>query len=270
MSAKYDKILRENIESIIPFIVEHLLNIQVKEIKEIKDKLQVTIQRETDYVCIIIQVADQFILHLEFQTTGDKDMAARMLLYKSMLYHKYNLPVKQYLIYLGEHENPDFPISVEIENLNYKYDMIKIRDIPVATFLKATTPEGVILGILADFKGLSADIIIRMLIHRVQELSKDDNRLQKCIVHLRIFSQLRKLQTEILNQTNIMALEIDIRKDPVFAQGKLEGKMEGKTENSRLFVTNLIRNTDFDDDKIAFLAGVTPEFVRGVRKTLKK
>lgn len=53
MPGKYDKILRENIESIIPFIIEKILGIDYDKTQVIKDKLQVTVERETDYLCLI-------------------------------------------------------------------------------------------------------------------------------------------------------------------------------------------------------------------------
>jgi hypothetical protein len=40
MPGKYDKILRENIEIIIPFIIEHLLGIPFDATQVIKDKLK--------------------------------------------------------------------------------------------------------------------------------------------------------------------------------------------------------------------------------------
>ena len=51
----------------------------------------------------------------------------------------------------------------------------------------------------------------------------DESRLNKCVVHLRIFSQLRNLQIQTVNQINIVALKIDIGKDPFFEKGKAEG-----------------------------------------------
>lgn len=73
-----------------------------------------------------------------------------------------------------------------------------------------------------------------------------------------------------------MALKIDIRKDPLFEKGKDEGLLEGIEigieegieKKSRLIVVNLIKDTDFNDEKIALLAAVKIEFVQAVRKAI--
>lgn len=61
-----------------------------------------------------------------------------------------------------------------------------------------------------------------------------------------------------------MALKIDIRKDPLFEKG-IE---EGIEKKSRLIVVNLIKDTDFNDEKIALLAAIKIEFVQAVRKAI--
>ena len=52
--AEFDKILKENIEAIFLPMVEEILAISIKEIIEIKDKIQITIEREPDFLKIII------------------------------------------------------------------------------------------------------------------------------------------------------------------------------------------------------------------------
>lgn len=75
-----------------------------------------------------------------------------------------------------------------------------------------------------------------------------------------------------------MALKIDIRKDPFYEKGKIEGKLEGKAEGiaegieekSREIVINLLKNTSFTDEKIALLSAVSLDFIREIRKSIKK
>ena len=50
----FDKILKENIEAIFLPMVEKMLRISIKKIIEIKDKIQITIEREPDFLKIII------------------------------------------------------------------------------------------------------------------------------------------------------------------------------------------------------------------------
>ena len=277
MPGKYDKILRENIESIIPFIIEKILGIDFDKTQIIKDKLQVTVERETDYICLIAGNPGHEILHLEFQTSGSKHMPARMLLYKAILLEKFDMRVRQFVIYLGKSKQPNIPTSIKSDNLTFSYQLINIREIPSEVFLQSKSPEGVILAVLSEFGHLSANVVIQQILMRLQELAPDENRLQKCVVHLRIFSQLRNLQSQTANQINIMALKIDIRKDPFYEKGKVEGIAEGIEkgiergidEKSRQIVVNLLKDTAFDDEKIATLAGVSFDFVQKIRKEIK-
>ena len=52
--ADFDKILKENIEAVFLPMVEKMLGISIKKIIEIKDKIQRTIEREMDFLKIII------------------------------------------------------------------------------------------------------------------------------------------------------------------------------------------------------------------------
>jgi predicted transposase YdaD len=52
-------------------------------------------------------------------------------------------------------------------------------------------------------------------------------------------------------------------------EGKIEGKIEGEQEKSREFVTALLKNTDWDNAHIAFIANVPETFVAKLRAELK-
>jgi hypothetical protein len=51
-------------------------------------------------------------------------------------------------------------------------------------------------------------------------------------------------------------------------KGIERGRQEERTKEKKLFVENLLRNTDFDNQKIASLAGVNLAFVGKVKKEL--
>lgn len=52
-------------------------------------------------------------------------------------------------------------------------------------------------------------------------------------------------------------------------EGLAEGLAEGRKESSRLFVQNLLKETDFSTKKIASLANVTVKFVNKIKRELK-
>ena len=84
--ADFDKILKENIEAVFLPLVEEMLGISIKETFEMKDNLQTTIKRETDFLKRVIdQDGKEWILHLEFQTSDDPKMIYRMAEYKGII-----------------------------------------------------------------------------------------------------------------------------------------------------------------------------------------
>lgn len=104
MGQDYDKIIKENIESIILPLARKVLGIPDPEgLVEIPDDVQYTIERKPDFLKLVTNAAGvgQHILHLEFQTRDEPDMLSRMLFYAAQLYGKYKLPVKQYVFFVG-------------------------------------------------------------------------------------------------------------------------------------------------------------------------
>ena len=51
-------------------------------------------------------------------------------------------------------------------------------------------------------------------------------------------------------------------------EAREEGRAEGQEISSRLFVENLLKNTEFSLEKVASLANVSVDFVRTVKSTL--
>ncbi len=80
---------------------------------------------------------------------------------------------------------------------------------------------------------------------------------------------MRNLQPEIIKQISTMSIFFDIKQDLRFQQGIEQGISLQAEEDKRLFATNLIVNTDFDDAKIAMLVGVTKQYVVSLRNILK-
>ena len=56
----------------------------------------------------------------------------------------------------------------------------------------------------------------------------------------------------------------------IIEMAKQEGELKGSQKQQIFFVENLLRSTDFDDEKIASLAGVPAAFVEEVKKKLKR
>jgi len=98
----YDRIFKENAESLFITLIEQELNFKIKSYEPLPEKITKTIEREMDFVYrITTDDEDEFLLHIEFQTQDDKEMIYRMSEYHGLVYSKYRLPIKHVVIYLG-------------------------------------------------------------------------------------------------------------------------------------------------------------------------
>jgi hypothetical protein len=159
-SNKYDKILKENIQEIFLQFAKYYFKIDIQSTEELKDKLQVTEQREADFLRKVVDSqGNTYILHIELQTKDEPNMLNRIQLYHALITHKYNLEVKQYVVCLGE--NPSkMPNQLPPEKIFKGFDILDLISIDYENFANSTIPEEIILAILCDFKQENQEKVI--------------------------------------------------------------------------------------------------------------
>ncbi len=202
MANQYDRILKENLKPLFRFLTREILGVEAVEFETLKDKLQVTLEREADFVMKAIPANPEntYILHGELQVKNEKDIDKRFLLYYGILYHLYKLPVKQFLIYIGESKNPKIKNTVEHENLSFKFHVVNLQDFDVEKFLTSNQPEEIILAILANFGTNKPEEIVRKILQKIESIIGRGLNLEKYARQLQILSMLRKLQPKYLDK----------------------------------------------------------------------
>ncbi len=226
----YDKILKENlIETIKPFFKQLFgFEIKNKQIEYIQPSLQKTFEVEADFLAKIKHQnpADDFVLHIEFQTQDHLTMEVRMLFYQGFIRISHNIPIKQYVIYLGQGKSK-MTTFIKDEKLDFSYYLINFEEIDVDTFINSNIPEVVILGILANYKGQKPDKIADIILKKILNTNVALDKKQKCVKQLEVLSKLRDLQETIKQKINIMAFEYDLKTDIRFLEGREEGIEKG-------------------------------------------
>ena len=266
----FDKILKENIEAIFLHTAEEILGISIKETFELKDKIQTTIEREPDFLKIIIDhEGNKFILHLEFQTTNDPKMIYRMAEYKAILMRKYELPVRQVVIYLGS-EKPTMRTELPEEERITGFDLKNIRNFSTRVTLDSEIPEEIILSILTDYKKADAEEVIDEIIYKLQQASKSENELRKSIKQLLVLSRLRKLEGKVKQKVNNMPITYDIKTDGLYNQGIQEGREEGREKNRFQIISKALLQRVLTIEQIAEIAEVSIDYVLSVQSELEK
>ncbi len=268
--SQYDKILKENIEAVIPGLMQHILGITAVDTEEIPDDIQHTKERKPDVLKKITDSAGStFILQVEFQTANDTEMIYRMAEYHVMLERKYKLPVRQFVIFLGP-EQPSMATELAGTHLQFRYPLIWFAQLDYEHFLHSAKVEEVLLSVLGDFKGDSEEQVLRRILARVEETSSSSFALQRHFNQLRVLSQLRNLGVKLKEVMDSIAKYINEEKDALylrgFDKGEARGEERGEQKAETRFVQNLLGKLSLSDEQIADIAGVSVEFVLQVKQ----
>lgn len=253
---QYDKIVKENIESIIPALMNSVLGFKVKESVVIKEKLQQTKEKEADALRIITDPnGQQFILHLEFQVDDYLKMSYRMADYWVLLKSKYQLPVRQFVIYIGNSQ-PKMKTILSEDGNYFQFQLINITQFDYHRFLNSDNPEEIILSILSDFGKENTEKALHQIIDRLEETIIDQRTFQKYLRQLRVLSKLRNLEVKLDDMIQNMAKYFDEDNDIFVIKAK------------RKIVENMLTKFSFTLEQVADVAGVSIDFVKTVKEKL--
>lgn len=210
---------------------------------------------------IIFLQSDKLILHIEFQTEPDPDMAFRMADYRLRLYRKFpHKKVYQVVIYLRKTNSELVQQNTfKLSKMSHEFNVIRLWEESPEKFLR--------LRGLLPFAVLSQTDNPETILSQVAEtIDKiEDRRVQS---HLTASTAI--LAGLLLNQENISRiLRSDIMRESVvyqeiLAEGRLEGKLEGKLEQARKIALNLLK-IGISVEKIAQVTELSVEDVRNLQ-----
>ncbi|MBF0555005.1 MAG: hypothetical protein HQK96_10700 [Nitrospirae bacterium] len=160
MPNQYDKILKEILNDVIDTLISRVIGFKVVKIERLEAKLQVTDEREADYVLkVTTEDGAVFVLHIEFQSNNYAKMPRRELRYWLILTDIYELPVIQYVFYIGN-EPMSMKDNISSPTTNHKYNLVNMKDVDCETFLKSNKPEEIVIAILCDYTKKGVKIFI--------------------------------------------------------------------------------------------------------------
>ncbi|MDJ1466491.1 hypothetical protein [Xanthocytophaga flava] len=283
---QYDKIFKENLESVTLALIEKVLHIQVASYEKINADLQRTLERKPDQLLKVTNKAGKtFLLQLEFQLVNEKDMVYRMLEYKALLARKYKLDVLQYVIFLSD-SKPRMRTQLVLTDLVFSFQLVQFSTIDYELFLSSEKGDEVVFAVLGKFGDSKPEQAARRIYERLQQTSASPLELDKHLQQLRVLANLRKLTDYIETMIDSISKYIKEEDDILFRRGekkgRLEGKLEGfqegeqkgkqegrleeKTETIRKFLKDGMLTTQ----QLASYFDVTEEFVENLRLNLEK
>lgn len=259
-------------QKVLPALINDLLGIKIIDREDLPESIQYTNEVIPDQLSKITDSqGGTYILHIEWQSRKDVCMTNRMLTYRAMLRRKYNLLVKQYVIFL-EHSNQKISPEIEEEQLKFSYHMIELRQYDYQLFLKSEIPEQQLLAIFGDFGAVPPTEVISQIMQRLKKNPDGDLTTNKLLKQLRVLTQLRKLQSEFKTAMGTIT-KFKAEKDPYyiegFEKGIQQGVQQGVQRRNHAIVINLIQQCRFSDEQAAKAVGVPIELVQQIRKELE-
>ena len=258
MNNRYDIPLKDLFSDIPPKLLKLLCVFE--EAKVLDSQLPEISYRQAD---MILELPDDTLLHIEIQSYNDKSMALRMLGYYYHIYSKYKKDITQVVLYVGK-EDMKMESSLELKNLNLKYNLINIADVDSSYFLDSSSIDDNVIAILC--KTDNNRRLVNAVLDKLKKLEEKTakNNIKKLIE----ISNLRGFDIIIKKEVSTMPIRID-PKDIVFYKdghkdGKEEGREEGRKETKIEDILDLHKNLKLPAKTIAQGLNLDVEYVEKI------
>jgi predicted transposase YdaD len=176
---------------------------------------------------LIVRLTDSRLYHLELQSDNDATMPWRMLEYYGLLYQRYGQQPLQHVLYVGERPMT-LVAQIDHATLLFEYEAIDVRTLDGQPLLHSTVLEDNILALLC--RGGATRAIVQYILARIANLS--GTAQTEALTTLLILAGLRHLQPLVREETQQMAIILDIENNPflrdIFEEGRQEGQIEGE------------------------------------------
>ncbi len=259
MANSYDRIFKENIESLQLHLLRKILGINPPKLAPIDAKMQVTQEAEMDNIRRVVHEDSSldYGLQIEFHVS-DEDLRKRNFLHYALFHQITSLPLRQVVIYGGMEKGTQIKKNhLSLNGIDLQFEVIVLKKIPKELFLNSKIPEEVILAILCDFGEDSPDQVVESILVALTSILKRSNRIKKYQKQLLILSRLRKMELIVKTQVEAMTIHYDIETDGLYLQGVEEGIEQGIEQGVELekreFIQTLWSLQEFPLDKIALM-----------------
>ncbi|MCX7734212.1 MAG: Rpn family recombination-promoting nuclease/putative transposase [bacterium] len=229
-----------------------------------------------DFLAIVkLKDGTEFILHIEFQTKNDPDMPKRMLGYFYVVISRYNLPIRQIVIYLGKEElkmGNRIEMRSEGTSISYEYEIIDLKEVEAEKFLESDAPDVYLLGILGKAQNISE--VIRKIITRLRESFEkreiSNHDLLEYINRLGVFAELRDIREDLKKEVQKAVIDIDITKTWLYQEGKQKGLEEGIQKGIQKGRKEGIQKGRKEGIREGIRKGIKQGIIEGMKKGLKE
>jgi len=229
----FDKVMRENMEEVLPDMVKDVLHLHLVNSEEIPDDLQHTKERKPDLLKKVTDAYGQvYILQVEYQRSDDGNMAARMAEYYIMLHRQYKLPINQHVIYIGA-GSPTMSTTIITKDLKFRYKLTALSAVNHEVFLGSEKIEQRMLAILGKVPDENLERVLEQLLLDIESLDVGELTIGKYLTQLRVLLELRNFRKEILNNMALVGKIFEEEKDILYLRGEYKGEHKKALEIAR-------------------------------------
>jgi len=174
------------------------------------------LERRADLVLLL---EDKTILHIEFQSANDKDMAYRAGIYCVLLGHKYRCRVRLVVLYIGQ-AKMRMAAGVDLGETKIAYGLLDIRTLEAEALMASGRPGDLALAMLANGGPERVVEIVR----RTSELGGAER--QRALAQMVLLCGLRRLTGRLTMELKSMGATIDIAKNEILRDMMRDGQVQ--------------------------------------------
>jgi hypothetical protein len=184
------------------------------------------------------------VVDLNFQASKDKDLAARVLLYDSLLHYRFHVPVHSVIVLLRQAADDEClggRIRYEVQRhqgkMDFSYEVVRLWEQPVQGILQGGLGSLSLAPLTKLPEKGSVEMALAEVIHQIQErltaeASSEDSA--KIIAGAYVLSGLR-LSRSIVDKVfqGVRTMKESSTYQGILEDGRVEGRAEGRVQEAR-------------------------------------
>lgn len=239
----YDNLLKSLLEGqekqMLPYFVPGVEYLETLNVEVLRTPLRV------DRVYLVRQKGRKKIVHLEFESGPNNDMAARLLDYHAYLFRKYKLPVKSIIVYPFLTRMAESPLREEDEDgeiVTFHFRVLPLWQLKAEQYLNLHAVA--MFALLPTMEGANAPLLHKAIDEMVEYYKGNDTKLAQelrwmGIVLRRVNTIPREDKREIQERLNMW--DDLFEKDPKMRKIRRESETKGLAEGLRIAVIAVIK-----------------------------
>ncbi|NYZ18022.1 hypothetical protein HL658_36260 [Azospirillum sp. RWY-5-1] len=174
---------------------------------------------------LVARLRGDALLHVEFQSTREADMAWRMVNYRRLIRQQIDAtsPLYQVVLFVGDEDIAGWSMKVDDNPLQFECELRDIRDMDPDTFLESSSFDDNVLSVLC--RGGGDPQRIRRLVGSLGRLQ--GNARADAIAKLGVLSGLRNLAETVMKEAPMPMVQ-ELKENPFFKGVYLEGELDGE------------------------------------------